>query len=337
MAPQYNMSEIVEGIKLENIPDTWIFFHFCLKHGRELFEENFDGRSLRIRSFWSDDSTPSLYFFVGDDGAYKFKCFATGRGGGSVMFVRELENKTDWDETVQIIKREYAEFKNLGGKWTVPIKKKFMHKNITGTKFEYKRKMWDPASIEYWNKYKITPDTLVKYRVSPIDSYIVYSNDIPYTFVPNLAYVFETKDEIGYQLYQPDNDPKYLLMDNTYLPGWDQLKMEHDTLAIMSGLKDIMALNELGLNVDMIAARTEATMVDEDVIKLALENYKKVVSLCDYDKTGLKIMRLYEKKYDIKPVIIPGLEKDVAEMLKRHHKDYVKSTYAMEINKIISK
>lgn len=334
--PKYNMADIINVSKLEDIPDNWIFFHYCLKHGKEIPEDNFDGRSIRIKSFWSSDSTPSLYFFS-KQGEYFFKCFSSGRGGGSVTFVKELENIQEWSEVAEKIKQEYAEFLVSGGKWDVVANPNYTGNSNKIERCEYRKVLWEGKYRKFWTDYNITAETLAIYRVYPINKYtLFYFDKKPQSFLPELAFIYENRDGHPWQIYIPGGDPKYVTINHEYYPGWDQIRCDQPTIAILSGLKDIMAFHELGLKCDAVAGRSESHLIDKDTVNFMKGQYKNVISMCDYDAAGIRIMDLYKKIYGIPKVVLTG-ERDIAEILKRNNKDFVRLMLATQIDKIINK
>lgn len=338
MNTTYDMSTIIGRVELNDVPDNWVFFHFSLKHGKEISAERFNGSPINIRSFWTRDSEPSLYFFS-REGRYYFKCFSSGKGGGAVTFVKEIEKLNDWEAAAKKIKEEWAEFLAHGGYWNTTVDERFIVNKPTSS-ITYTKTGWTEKHLEFWKNYQISETTLCHFNVSPIDSYTITStNPLVATHMnfPGLAFVFETKEGLGYQIYQPNLSPKYLNIRTDYYPGMDQIARLSGTLGIFSGLKDIMAFHELGLQMEKIAGRSETALIDEESMASIMNNFNNVISICDYDVSGLRIMSLYQKKYGVKPLIMPGMEIDVAENLRRHDKTFIKEMYSIKINKLLSK
>jgi hypothetical protein len=321
------MSKIGD-LNINDIPEGWIYDFFCRKYGAKDIQP-FDGRSFRIRSFWTEDKTPSLFFFY-RDGKYWFKDFSSGIGGGSIHFVKTLEKLDNYRKAVQLIKESYKAYKWEGNSYSesrivAPVN------GIRGGRYVPRLTNWSTEHINFWKQYKIGEETLNKYNVGCISGYTYYPpQGSPLSFMTTLAFIFNNKDG-PYQMYIPNRSPKYITLNRNYYPGQDQLDYTKPSLCIMSGLKDIMAFDTYNLDVSLIAGRSESELIDEDTMCELLIKYKRIFAIGDYDETGIRMMESYERLYAIYPVLLP-IEKDVADNNRYHELEYMKSKYILAMN-----
>lgn len=324
------MAKIIPNADVSHIPDGWIFTHFAARHGTKITQP-FDGSTIRARSFWSEDKTPSLFFFAKNK-KYWFKCFASDHGGDSLHFVKILEGAETYAQASILIMSEWSEFLGANHIYRIEVKE---HKYVEGKpKGEYivVPGDWTRKHINFWREYKISDETLFKYNVVPIQNYkYISSKGQANNFQPEIAFAFMCKKG-PYQLYLPENDPKYITILPDYYPGWEQLGDKNKHLAIISGLKDIMAFDSYNFSVDCIAGKSESNLIDEQTVVSLIKKYDFLFSIGDYDPVGLRMMSLYHQIYAIKQIVIK-IEKDIAENNRRHDLNFMKDKYAMAINK----
>ena len=167
-------------------------------------------------------------------------------------------------------------------------------------KLEVKVRDWNKYDIQYWNKYGVSLDTLVKYGVLPI-SYI-FLNDFIIT-ADKLAYAYtEFKDGVvRFKTYQPYSDKlKWIsnLVEGT-LSGWRQLDATGELLIIPSSLKDGMCLHDLGYT-NILAPQTEGYIHKEHIINHLKNRFTNIYTFYDNDRAGIMAAEKTYNLYGIK-------------------------------------
>lgn len=338
----YNIGELI--VEIDQVPVEWIYKHFyekLIKNSVSEFPKSpitqkFDGRTIRTRSAVARDTNPSLFFYFKNN-QYKWHDYSLGTGGDAVQFVATHYSKTR-PVAIEIIIDQYNKYLLEGNS----VIDEIVEKEIVTTNYTIKPKRWESSELYWWSVYKISENTLRDYNVIPLESYNVKrwnsKSSLPESIwycEPNcFAYVC---NELGvYQIYRPSRLPKYINVDSSYMIGQDQLKFKFSTCAIVSGLKDIMALKCLDLDIEYVASSSESVLLPATKMDFLKSRYKHVFSMLDNDNTGIKSMLRYEKIYRI-PYLRINLEVDHAENMKKYVLHKVKDTYSLSINKLINK
>ena len=76
-----------------------------------------------------------------------------------------------------------------------------------------------------------------------------------------------------------------------------------------------MAIESMGLNVDVLAPDSENTILSEDLIIEFKQQYDAIVTIFDSDQPGIKAMKFYREKYGL-PFVYISLEKDISDVVK---------------------
>lgn len=294
------------------VPSTWIFQHYCK------IKEKLIGQDIKIRSIFNPkDKTPSMaVYFDTKTEEYRFKDFSTGKGGSGIDLVKELKG-VDYRVAVMSITEDYNAFilHNNGG-YNVDDFKVLNKYQVT----DHKLRSWNTADQYLWTQFYIGSKLLNEHFVRPFSSYTMTKeeNGEVQTVVINGDYIygFFTKEGILYKIYQPKLKEKKYIKVQHYIQGTDQLK-GYDYLAITSGLKDIMSLKSMKLQIDYIAPDSENTMLPKELIAKYLKTYKKVFVLFDNDEAGIKAMKKYRDEYGLTCILL-NMANDPAECLKAH-------------------
>lgn len=331
----FNIGKIIASI--DKVPDIWIYRHYYRMNAKDDASKNsinqpFDGRIIKVRSLFNRDSNPSLCFYY-KNGSYLWQDFSAGKGGDSVDFVAYIYNKFRKPTEEQII-LAYENFLETGGlleeQPQIEILKYDYHLYCT---------TFDNRSLNFWKSYKIKLETLNKFDVRFIHHYALTSDKGTRDFYNNYSFAYYSKKG-PYQIYQPEemnggNTSKYITIDSSYLIGENQLKFNKPYCAIVSGLKDLMAVDQLDLNFECVASTSESTLLSLSKINILKSKYKKVFTILDNDLTGIKSMQRYLKVYDI-PYVRMNLLKDLALNSKTHDEKFLKEYYAKVINSKIN-
>ena len=213
-------------------------------------------------------------------------------------------------------------------------KKVYYKKKIN---YQIRARKWNRYDVQYWEQFGITIDTLIKYNVVPVKSYkddvgASFKFKIRYKYTesdPCYAFVFDGKKSIRVKLYRPfSSDNKW--KSNTSVGDIFGLKNLNDItdhtapLYIVSGLKDLMCMSEMGFYA--IAPQSESTTIDINIIRNLRKNFKKIIILYDNDDTGVRMSLEHSNLYSSAYKILPKMNglKDIAEFVQYYNKDYTK-------------
>ena len=74
---------------INTIPSAWIFENYLV------LPQKLTGQSVRINSLFNlNDKTPSMYiYYNAEHQVYKYKCFSTGKGGGAIDLMSNVDNR----------------------------------------------------------------------------------------------------------------------------------------------------------------------------------------------------------------------------------------------------
>jgi Toprim-like len=329
----FEIKNVVANIS--KVPTDWIYKHYYKlfstdDKSKNIMNQPFDGRIIKVRSLSSRDTTPSLCFYY-KDGKYKWKDFSTGNGGDVIDFVMVLYNKHK-TEVEEIIISSYEQFLENGGIQTDQPKV-----DKPNTEYIINVARHNPISLEFWHQFGISIETLNKFGVRKVDNYSIRKDGrIVYSYC-GMTFGYYNIEKHPYQIYNPNNSSvaKYITLDPKYLIGYSQLEFKSDTCIIVSGLKDLMAIYELGLDAEYVAPSSETSLLGPEIIDMLKSHYKNILCIFDNDIAGLKAMRRYTVFYDI-PYLKISIGKDLAENAKHHKADFLKIFYAFNINKKIN-
>lgn len=322
----YSMKNLVTHIS--EVPIAWIYKTYYLKccGNTTTFSQPFDGRIIKVKSLVSRDTEPSLCFFY-KNGTYYWKDFSTGKGGDAIDFVCYALNKT-YSASETGVMTEYENFLNNGGEFD-----EINLKELKASKAQYvlEAKAWGIKELDWWKEYQTLLPTLNDYKVRPLDCYTVIKAGVSTKYKGHFYAFYGSKGP--YQIYQPEiKHAKYIYINTNYLIGRDQLKFKSDTCIIKSGLKDILAIQSLNLNAEYVAGTSETTLISKEDIDFLKSKYKYLLCMLDNDAAGIRAMRRYKAVYGINSVLIK-INKDTADNLKEHKKEFLTSFYTMQINK----
>lgn len=334
MVAKFDMKRVPASLK--DIPDEWIYKWYAKEHGREIHQP-FDRRTIKIRSFVNRDTVPSLCIFYNErKKAYCWKDHSSEQSGDAIAFVQNLLHKT-YQVTVDTILKDWEVFLSLGG-----VRDQYDHINAeiqpSSMVYEAKIRPWLQRDLDFWYQWHIKSKTVLKYNISPLDSYTMYKGAEPILHFGNVKNVFGYYcEEYGlYQIYNPENrECKYLNSKHDYLVGRDQLEFKHKTCIIVSGLKDLMALDSVDLNIELVAGKSENTLISAHHINLLKSKYDHIFTMFDNDEAGMKAMIRYKKIYDIDYIRVT-LEQDLALNNRMRNLEFLKAHYAFLINQKIN-
>lgn len=325
---EYDIGNIIADIS--DVPQSWIYKHYYAKFKNgELIKQPFDGRIIRAKSVVNRDSNPSLFFYY-KNSHYFWKDFSSGIGGNAMKFVAYHMNKAD-SVVGNMIMREYEKYLTEGN---IESEEPIIFDEIKKSEFKVVSDFYNEHSLSFWEMHKIDINCLNLFKMRRGIEYHIYKGTEHYSFGGFFFAFYNSKGP--YQIYQPHNEKaKYINIDTSYLIGSEQLKFKSDTCIIISGLKDIAAINMIGLNCEYVAGSSETTLISKDNIDFLRSKYKFVLSMLDNDPAGLRAMQTYKKVYKI-PYIHVKFRKDLAENNIHYPIEKLKYSYTELIHKKIN-
>ena len=326
----FSTKNLVHDIK--NVPETWIFEHFCN------LPDKLTGQTIKIISPFTPVRTPSLAIYYKEEKKhYQFKCHSSGESGNAIELVKKLKNLTFYQASSLIIEK-YNDFilHNNGGYDVAEFKTSSKYK-VTKTIF----RSWTTQDQYFWTQFNIGSRLLEHYCVRPLKEYIlekeVEGELKTLTISGNYIYGYFTTDGELYKIYQPKTLDKKFIKVKDYVQGWEQCKFDTDFLLIVSSLKDIMSLRSLKLkNIDIIAPESESVTIKKELMETLKDNYKKILILFDNDEAGIKSMEKHREKYPFLKCILLDMSKDPSDSIKQFGIEKVKNKLVPLIAKNIN-
>lgn len=234
----------------------------------------------------------SFGFFKGNSGEICFRDFVLG-SGDFVKFV-QMKFNLNYFEALSKIALDL----NLDDNFHIKSVSKTVSTDsptqnrdsllneVTQLSLGKKRRDWKAYDFAYWLQFGINYETLIKYRVEPIQ--YVFVNGTP-IFTSKYSYAYlENKDgEETYKIYQPYNeDFKWLNNHNESIwQGWEQLPKNGEDLIITKSLKDVMAIDTI-INIPAVSLQAESVKPKEHIIAELKSRFTNIYLLYDndYDK-----------------------------------------------------
>lgn len=183
----------------------------------------------------------------------------------------------------------------------------------------FKYRGYREEDLLYWIKYEIEKETLIKYRVYPID--ILYVNDEhTYTYQKNdLCFAYHLGDD-DFKVYFPLRTNKWLSnCDKTVIQGYRQLADTGDLVFITKSLKDVMCLDQLGYSA--VAPQSESNDISDLITELQ-KRFTHVILFYDNDDTGIAMSYKYGDKFNIPVILTPDKEqKDISDFIEMYGSD----------------
>lgn len=268
-----------------------------------------------IRSPFRNDVKPSCKF-----GWYSnmlwFKDFSTGQTLNCFTMVMHLRGCDHW-EALRIIADEF-EIDKLPQvyEYKEPVESGKSKKRDIQVEFG----SWTPEMVAYLKSYHLDFQTITTYRVHPVvkvwlDGRLVWrANSWDQAF----GYYFGKNGESQrwkIHFFMRKGGTRFICNTNRII-GWVQLPESGDTLVITKSMKDVMCMSMFAVNA--ISMQGETTLPYDYIIDGLMQRFTRIISLYDYDKTGIaSATKLYEN-HGIKPLFFKNVEqvKDFSDYLK---------------------
>ena len=141
-----------------------------------------------------------------------------------------------------------------------------------------KKRSWTKQDANFWRKYLVSKQILIKFAVEPISHYWINENRFS---CKSITYAFKFNNR--YKIYSPYEDKNKWLSNTkkTDIQGYTQLPEKGDKLIITSSLKDVMCLHVAGYN--SIALQSEMQIPEEKLISELINRFHTIEILYDND------------------------------------------------------
>jgi len=246
------------------------------------------------------DDDPGCSFYVNPKGVWKFNDFAGGFNWDCFNVVQYAYN-CSFKEALLYIARDFNLIK--GDKtilnYPAPIKREKPGMRI-------KSRSWTNADYEIWRQWGIREERLDFFYVKPLEkawwvregklevSYFYTKND------PAYAYDFGNDQ---YQIYMPfrERGKRHLLVNTKIIMGYEQLPETATNLCITKSFKDVMVFDIFSREFDLyaIAPASETILLSLEAFKNLYNRFDNIGTLFDFDRAGIRLMRKYEKEYQL--------------------------------------
>jgi hypothetical protein len=206
----------------------------------------------------------------------------------------------------------------------------------TPTLIEVKKQPFTSVDKEYLSQYNITRETCEYYKVFSIkrvwlnkDSIFSYGqND------PALGYYFGKKNGIQqWKIYFYKRDQFRFVCNTSRIQGWAQLPDGGEYCVITKSLKDVMCLYEY--DIPAIAPQSENVLPERDCIKEIRRRFENLVSLYDFDRTGVSSAIRLDNEYNITSLFFTNGRFNTVDYEAKDFSDYVAGNEEQDIQEII--
>jgi hypothetical protein len=249
-----------------------------------------------FRSTLRDDKNPTCSFYT-KRGILIMRDFSGHFWGDAINLVKFIYS-VGYYKALQIVANDFGLYD--GVEKEPPIHSIIPEKQKTTIRV--KRREWDKDTLKFWKEFRISPETLSYFNTYSAER--VWLNDEPvYKYNPsNPAYIYHFQ-EYDYQIYIPHAikpAPRFLISNGGLIHGFQQLPPSGELCVITKSRKDVMCLYEFGITA--IAPMAESIILSEEVIDILKLRFNNIVSLMDYDNTGIHNAWTLRKLYGIQPL-----------------------------------
>lgn len=272
----------------------------------------------KIPSFIRIDKKPTGSFYIDSAGRLVFKDFG-GKFHGNCISVAMTKTGLDYRPCLKRIYLELVEGKDIP---IIPVEERIKYEKIEKI-LQVKRREFTQEDLNYWNQFGISKETLDLYKVTGLQTLWVNGKIVYSRTNSDVGYLYDFDSGI-YKAYFPSRS-NYRFLSNTsrfVIQGYRELPKKGKTLIITKALKDVMTLRELGY--DAIAPQAESVLISPQQIVELKNRFKKIVSLMDFDYTGVVMLNKMKKLYNIPPYTLTNGRfytpnfgaKDISDLVK---------------------
>lgn len=312
-------SEIKEEILRQTNGGLLVFQHYsgCKRAHKNFRNPEYDDKRPSCSYFYSDTKHIYLYKDQGND--YKGDCFRFAAG------CLGLDCKLQFRQLLETIIRDLNLSIDIDSNnmQSIPQKKQPMaqkpqssapndtaQNDETPKKYEFVEKLFSLTELDYWKRYGISQETLVKYDVVSLESYKSIGEKGPYCYTSTQeSPIFGYKGTDFIKIYRPKEKFRFQFggkKPRPYCFGLHQLPLRGDMVFITGGEKDVLSLASHGFSA--ICFNSETAEINTNIIDMLSMRFKHIFILYDMDDTGKKAMAKAEQElatYNVKPIFLP--------------------------------
>jgi len=177
---------------------------------------------------------------------------------------------------------------------------------------------------QYWDSYFISEQSLEKYFVYSCKQVFIGENII-YNYSkkdPAYAYYFGNGNYKIYFPFRKKEEKRFINnCNNTIIQGYWQLPKENNLLIITKSYKDVICLSEF--NIHSIAPQSETCGLTHGLIRELSQRFKTIISLYDFDLTGIRGANKLYKEENIKPIFFTNGRFNSIDYQAKDFSDYL--------------
>jgi|GEM_PF-4893275 len=264
------------------------------------------------------DKNPSMtYYLHNTTNRLQFKCFACGKFGSVITYVRELYN-LGYHEALERISQDFKlTATSVPVNLIVKTHEVIPHK-IADTKIIPIIRSFSEVDFNYWSSFHISLDTVLEYDVNPCESVYLVKNGV-WNLVAthsnnNPIYCYNVNGR--YKIYRPLDLYGKKWMGTTKegdIQGAKQLNHSGLVLIITSSLKDVMVFKTMGY--EAVAFGSEGAKIPESWIKEMRLRFEHLVVYYDNDDPGIEYAKKTGLPYIMNPIFEP---KDISDYVRKY-------------------
>lgn len=266
-----------------------------------------------IKSPFREDKNPTCSFYYSKSGRLYLHDFATEEHIDIFEAVKKLFNLSYTDALRKILLDE----------------DKFVVDDFLSESKEYKIEfvMGDSSHLDYFNRYYIGRELLLKYNVYPAKTVYVNEESVARGTKNNpvFCYLFESGNIKTYKPLTKDKTKKWGGNCNAKdVAGLKQLPKKGQTLFITSSLKDVMVLKVLGYNAisfngEGYGVSGDTAVVMESVLDKLSKRFEHIIFYMDNDPSGIAFSLKLQNRHSRKIIYNPEHKpKDVSDFVEKY-------------------
>lgn len=272
-----------------------------------------------IRSPLRYDKKPTVSFYIDNGGYLRYHDFGDGSHLHCFGVIMKKYGISYYD-ALKLCYNELIEGKEIQ---IIPEEDRVKYEKVEKI-LEVKRRKLTQEDLDWWNQYGISKTTLEYFKVTGLQTVWINKKIVYARTTNDPGYLYDFMGGV-YKAYFPKRlDYRFLSNTSSYIiQGYNQLPKKGKTLIITKALKDVMTLHELGYTA--IAPQAESVLISANQMIELKSRFKRIVSLMDFDYTGVRLMNRMKKVYGIPPYTLTNGRfftpnygaKDISDLVKK--------------------
>lgn len=279
-----------------------------------------------VRSPLRHDKKPTASFYIDNGGYLRFHDFGNGDHLNCFGVIMKRFN-LDYSDAIKRCYTELIEGKEIQ---IIPEENRVKYEKVEKI-LEVKRRKLTQEDLDWWNQYGISEQTLKRFEVDGLQTLWLNKRITYNSHSRDIGYLYNFGSGIFKAYFPTRSEYRFISNTNKYIiQGYNQLPKKGQKLIITKALKDVMTLYELGYTA--IAPQAESVLISANQMIELKGRFKKIVSLMDFDYTGVRLMNKMKKLYGIPPYTLTNGRfytpdygaKDISDLVKKLGKEQVK-------------